>query len=225
MNGLLFFITFFTVVVASAQTVQVPEACINQVSPCLIHTAEADFQFDYDGQRVTLLKEAILKITFDEKKSHFELLDGRIVIKKVSKNLKTLSIDGQAVKTGWLMVSRSANTLNILDMKSFAMNRFESDGAKSAFKATGSDFVDKNEFVGFTKFFFHNLRDYKSFLAIQAHNWKREFEAQNNSQTKVLMRTIASEQKKARAEAEKNSVNANQAKKARELFFYRTFER
>ena len=225
MNGLLCFFTVFTAFVASAQTVQVPESCLNQVSPCLIHTAEGDFQFDYDGQRVTLLKEGILKITFDEQRSHFELLDGRIVIKKANKSLKALSINGQTMKTGWLMVSRSGNALSILDMKSFVMTRAESDGTKSIFKTTGSDFVDKNEFVGFTKFFFHDLREYKSFLIIQAPNWKREFEAQNNSQTKVLMRTIASEQKKARVEAEKNSLNANQTKKVRELFFYRTFER
>lgn len=207
------------------QTVQVPEDCLGKVSPCLIHTADNAFQFIYDGQRVTLLREAVLKITFDEKKSNFNLFDGRIILKKIDKNQKLLSINSLPVKSGWQMVSRSNSSLSILDLKSFTLSSYESLNESSGFKLLRADFIDKKEFVGFTKFYFQNLTDYKSFLAGQSRKWKKEFEKQNDTQTKVLLRTIASEQENARIEAQKNTVRASEIKKAREMFFYRTFER
>lgn len=210
---------------AFAQTVQVPEDCLGKVSPCLIHTDEKFFEFMYDGQKVKLLKEGILKISFDETKSHFELIDGRIDVKKVDKKQRALFINGNQVKTSWLMASRVLRTLSVLDMKTFNLSVYEPAANQSAFVQVRSDIIDKNDFVSFTKYYFQNLADYKSFLLGQGKNWKREFAKQNNSQTKVLMRTIASEREKARIEAHKNSAQTDEAKKVRELFFYRTFER
>ena len=209
-----------------AQTVLVPEDCLGKVSPCLVHTDEKFFEFMFDGQKVKLLKEGILKISFDQRQSHFELIDGRIDVKKIEKNQRALFINGNRVKTGWIMASRVLRTLSVLDMKTFNFSVYEAVATtQSAFALVRGDIVDKTDLVGFTKYYFQNLRDYKSFLAAQAGNWKREFAKQNNSQTKVLMRTIASEKEKARIEARKNSAQTVEAKKVRELFFYRTFER
>lgn len=123
------------------------------------------------------------------------------------------------------MASRVLRTLSVLDMKTFNFSVYESTANQSVFTQVRSDIIDKTDFVSFTKYYFQNLRDYKSFLAVQASNWRREFAKENNSQTKVLMRTIASEREKARIEARKNSAQSDETKKARELFFYRTFER
>ena len=216
---------FLISTVGFAQTVLVPEDCLGKVSPCLVHTDEKFFEFMFDGQKVTLLKEGILKISFDQMKSHFELIDGRIDMKKTEKNQRALFINGNQVKTGWIMAGRADRTLSVLDMKTFNLSVYESAGKLAAFTPVRSDIIDKSDFVSFTKYFFQNLTDYKSFLAGQAGNWKREFAKQNNSQTKVLMRTIASEKEKARLDARKNSAQTVAAKKVRELFFYRTFER
>lgn len=219
------FILMFAVT-GFAQTVLVPEDCIEgKVSPCLIHTDEKFFDFMYDGQKVRLLKEGILKISFDEIKSHFELIDGRIDVKKIEKNQRALFVNGNQVKTLWFMASRVMHTLSVLDMKTFNLSIFETTGKQAPFVPVRSDIIDKNDFVSFTKYYFVNLKDYKNFLGAQAGNWKREFAKQNNSQTKVLMRTIASEREKARVEARKNSEQSGGTKKVRELFFYRTFER
>lgn len=218
------FILLFTTA-GFTQTVLVPEDCLGKVSPCLVHTDEKFFEFMYDGQRVKLLKEGILKISFDQMQSHFELVDGRIDVKKIEKNQRALFINGNKVKTGWIMASRVLRTLSVLDMKTFNFSVYESTANQSVFTQVRSDIIDKTDFVSFTKYYFQNLRDYKSFLAVQASNWRREFAKENNSQTKVLMRTIASEREKARIEARKNSAQSDETKKARELFFYRTFER
>ncbi len=208
-----------------AQTVLVPEDCLGKVSPCLVHTDEKFFEFMFDGQKVKLLKEGILKISFDQTQNHFELIDGRIDVKKIERNQRALFINGNKVKTGWIMASRVLRTLSVLDMKTFNFSVYEATAKQSVFTQVRSDIIDKTDFVSFTKYYFQNLRDYKSFLAGQASNWKREFAKENNSQTKVLMRTIASERKKAQIEAQKNSVQTDETKKVRELFFYRTFER
>lgn len=208
-----------------AQTVQVPEDCLGKVSPCLVHTDETFFEFMFDGQKVKLLKEGILKISFDQMQSHFELIDGRIDVKKIEKNQRALFINGNQVKTAWFMASRVLRTLSVLDMKTFNLSIYETAASQAAFVQVRSDITDKSDFVSFTKYYFQNLTEYKSFLAGQAGNWKREFAKQNSSQTKVLMRTIASEREKARLEARRNSAQTDKSKKVRELFFYRTFER
>lgn len=225
-NSLVLALLFFAQWV-SAQSVQVPENCIGKVSPCLVHTADQNYQFIYDGLKVTVLKDAILRIVFDDGKSNFEVLDGRIMIKKSEKNLKSMAINGQAFKSGWQMVNRSlAGGLSVLDLNTFMLSNYSSSGTNPVqFTLVKSGFVDKNDFVGFTKFYFQDLKAYKSFLTGQSGHWKEEFDKQNSSQTKVLFRTIASEKEKAKAEARQNSHRTDETKKVREIFFYRTFER
>lgn len=219
-----FFIIFLLAHSAFTQTVQVPENCLSRVSPCLIHTNDSSYSFNYDGQQVTLQKEAILKISFDEQRSRFEVLDGRISLKKKEKNLKAIWINGISVTAGWHMVSRSRDRLSLLDMNSFVLSIFAASG-NAAFTPLSSEFSDKNEFIGFTKFYFQNMTEYNAFLSAQSVNWKREFQKQNNNQTKVLLRTLASEREKARIEGLKKTARASESKKVRDLFFYRTFER
>lgn len=219
-----FFILFLLAHSAFTQTVQVPENCLSRVSPCLIHTNDSSYSFNYDGQQVTLQKEAILKISFDEQRSRFEVLDGRISLKKKAKNLKVIWVNGVSVKAGWHLVSRNTGRLSLLDMNSFVLSTFEANG-NAAFKPVSSEFIDKNEFIGFTKFYFQNMTEYNAFLSSQSVNWKREFQKQNNNQTKVLLRTLASEREKARLEGLKKTARASESKKVRDLFFYRTFER
>ncbi len=218
---------FFMLIVrpASAQTVQVPENCIDKVSPCLIHTQDTYFQFVHDGQLVKMLKDTIVKITFDDQKNNFEVLEGRISLNEQKKTLKSLHVNNKPVRTGQLQVYRQNGVLRILDLNDFVLSDYSVNPGLQEPKLLKADFINKNDFVMFTKFYFQNISQYKNFLSEKEKSWKSEFDRQNRSQTKVLLRTIASEREKARIEAHKNSAKYIREKKLRESFFYRTFER
>lgn len=208
-----------------AQTVQVPENCINKISPCLVHTNNSSFEFIHDGQQVKILKEAIVKISFDEKTNNFEVINGRISLSEQKKTQKVLLINSEPVRGGNLLVRRFTNNLAILDLNDFILSEYQTGPGTLPPAHIKADFINKKDFITFTKSYFLSIGEYKQFLALQAKNWKSEFEKQNSSQTKVLLRAIASEKKNAEVEAEKKRVAAEQLKKVREIFFYRTFER
>lgn len=218
---------FFLLLTCSgfAQTVQVPENCINKISPCLIHTNNSFFEFVHDGQQIRMLKEAILKISFDEKTNNFEVINGRISLNEKNRTQKTLLVNGLPLRTGKILMDRSINSLSILNLSDFILSEYQFANNSMQPTLLRANFINKNDFIMFTKSYFLSIGEYKKFLAVQAKNWKSEFAKQNNSQTKVLLRTIASEKKKTEIEAEKNRVAAKQLKKVREMFFYRTFER
>ncbi len=209
-----------------AQLVQVPENCINLTSPCLVRSEDRDFQFLHRGQAVKLLKESIVKITFDDNQNNFELIEGRITLDEKDKSIPELFINSKAVRSGQLYASRFGKNLKILDFKDFVLSEYlTSLKAAEPPQQLKSDFVTKKDFIEFTKHYFSRTSHYKSFLVSIEKAWKQEFEKQNSSQTKVLMRSIASEEAGAKREAEFKARNAKELKKVRETFFYRTFER
>lgn len=210
-----------------AQFVQVPENCINKVSPCMVHTTGDHYNFKYSEQNIIIHKDAIVKITEEDSKSNIDVIDGRMSLMfGKTQDGKQFSINNVPVKSGWYMVNRSLNNLKILDIKTFVISEYILGNSHlSEPKVMKSEFIDKNEFVTFTKYYFFSVSEYKKFLAAQAKNWKTEFTKQNASQTKVLLRTIASEKKRAQLDAQRNAAELNETKKLKETFFYRTFER
>ena len=221
----LILISNYPLQLAQAQTVQVPENCLNRISPCLIHTEDSAFEFNHDGQQVKLLKEAILKLSFDENSSNFEVIEGLISLNEKKKTQKLLFINNKPVRSGLLMVNRLKNNLRILDLNDYILSEYQVISNNTEPKLIKADFIIKVDFIFFTKFYFQSVPQYRSFLSLHSQNWKNEFNKQNSNQTKVLLRNIASEQKKAKITADINAAQANQQKKARETFFYRTFER
>jgi hypothetical protein len=221
-----FILLFIGTLQTHAQLVQVPENCINRVSPCLVRSEDRDFKFMQHGQEIKLLKDSIVKITFDENQNNFELLDGRITLDEKDKSISKLLINSKAVRSGQLYASRFGKNLKILDFKDFLFSEYlTSTQVSEPHQQIKSDFINKQDFIEFTKHFFSSTSQYKSFLVSIEEEWKQEFLKQNNSQTKVLMRSIASEQVQAKREAEFNAQNAKELKKVRDTFFYRTFKR
>jgi hypothetical protein len=222
----IFILLFISTLQTRAQLVQVPENCINRVSPCLVRSEDRDFKFTHHGQAVKLLKDSVVKITFDENQNNFELLDGRITLDEKNKSVSKLLINSKAVRSGQLYASRFGKNLKILDFKDFLFSEFltgaQQLGPPQQIK---SDFINKQDFIEFTKHYFSSTSQYKSFLVSVEENWKLEFKKQNNSQTKVLMRSIASEQAQEKRETVDKARNAKELKNVRDTFFYRTFHR
>lgn len=208
-----------------AQTIQVPENCLNRISPCLIRTEDNFYKFKLDGRQIVMLEDAILKISVDEKKYNFEVIEGRISIISPNKIQKSLTINNKAVVGEILLVSRFLEDLKILDLGAFILNEYHVKPAGSSSDLVSSEFINKKDFISFTRHYFQSTNQYNRFLAAEAHRWKSEFLRQNNSQTKILQRSIASEKEKAKIEASIRAQEAAQSKKLRETFFYRTFRR
>ncbi|MEQ1722603.1 MAG: hypothetical protein ABL930_05470 [Pseudobdellovibrio sp.] len=225
MKSFLLILLLILTVEVQAQLVQVPENCINRVSPCLVRSEDRDFQFMHRGQAVKLLKESIVKISFDENQNNFELLEGRITLDEKDKSVPELLINSKAVRSGQLYASRFGKNLKILDFKDFVLSEYLTSAQGAEPQQLKSDFINKQDFIEFTKHYYSSTAQYKSFLVSIESDWKQEFKKQNNSQTKVLMRSIASEQAEAKREAEIKARNAEELKKVRDTFFYRTFER
>lgn len=204
---------------------QVPENCINRVSPCLVRAEEKDFQFNQRGQTVKILKETIVKMSFDANENNFEILEGRITLIEQEKTTEELKVNSKPVRSGKLFASRFSKSLKVLDFNDFVLSEYVIDPPKTLPQLLKGDFINKKDFIEFTKYFYRSTAQYKGFLASIESDWKREFERQTNSQTKVLMRSIASEQEQAALESARKAREAKEAKKVRETFFYRTFER
>lgn len=212
-----------------AQTIQVPENCLNKVSPCLFRTEDSSFRFQYDNQQVVLMKDGIIKIYFDENHNNFDLIEGRMNLQMLTKAVKSSSVNNISMDAGQFLISRFSNRLSILNLSHFILKEYSisTDGVKPSL--VRSEFMNKKDFVEFTRYYFTNLQQYKKFLAGQSLKWKHEFELQSINQTKVLERSIALETlevaTESKIEREKKELEAAQTKKIKDEFFYRTFKR
>lgn len=212
-----------------AQTIQVPENCLNKVSPCLFRTEDSFFRFQHDEQQVVLMKDGIIKIYFDENHNNFDLIEGRMSLQVKAKEAKPSSVNNISLDAGQFLISKFSNRLSILNLSHFILKEYSigTDGVKPSL--VRSEFMNKKDFVEFTRYYFTNLQQYKKFLAGQSLKWKHEFELQSINQTKVLERSIALETlevaTESKIEREKKELEAAQTKKIKDEFFYRTFKR
>ncbi|MEK6628766.1 MAG: hypothetical protein AABY53_09080 [Bdellovibrionota bacterium] len=191
----------------------------------MIRTQESIYKFILDGKQVVMLEGTILKIKTNEKKHNLEVIEGRISVITQNKSLKLLTINDKTADGDKLLVSRFLGDLKILNLGDFILKEYGVEPAMSKPDLIRSEFINKSDFISFTRHYFQDTKLYNRFLAAQAPLWKSEFLRQNNSQTKVLQRSIASEKEKTKREASIRAHEAAQLKKLRETFFYRTFSR
>lgn len=222
---LLIFTIFFQFNLVFAGVIQVPEDCLNRVSPCLIRAEDKAHQFKLGEHKISLTKEAILKIEFNANHLNLELLDGHVSLVTGEKLDKKFTVNSHPITAGRWIAKRTPKKFDILSLNDYRLSEYQTKKGTAKLLLLRSDFINKKDFVGFTKYFFEKNSEYKSFLAFEAPKWKAEFDRQNNSQAKVLMRTIAAEKEKARIEDKKKALEAAKAKKVRSDFFYRTFNR
>lgn len=205
-----------------AQVVQVPEACAGEKTPCLIRTENNYFEFAHKNLKIKMNPDTLLKIEFDEKNDRIYVLEGRVALNSQNSG-KDVFLHGQKIINGLYMVSRYDSTLKALNLDTFIYDQYRTDRSEAELVKTV--FADKVTLVDFSKDYFTDINQYKKFLQSVEPKWKIEFEKNNNDQTKVLLRSIASEEAKLKKEAEAKSKELRQQKKVRDQFFYRTFYR
>jgi hypothetical protein len=217
----------FVSVSTLAQSVQVPENCINRISPCLVRTEEAAADFVQSGYKVHMLKQTIIKMTFEDKKLDIDLLEGQLKINSSKKPIEQLSLREQEFSGARILYAKRFDSdLSVLRLDDFKISEFEATtGNEDNTKKIRSNFATKNDLIEFTRTFFSTVPEYKKFLGSIQGSWKKAFERENSNQTKVLMRSVASINEAAAAETARKAVESKKLKKVRDEFFYRTFER
>jgi hypothetical protein len=134
------------------------------------------------------------------------------------------SLNNVAVDSGKVMGNRERDSLRILSLVDFSLSHYSISEENFPVRK-GSQFINKKDLVFFTAHFYTNAAEYRSFLASAQKDWGVEFKRQNVSQTKALMRSIASQQQQEKELSEKLQREEQERKRVRENFFYRTFHR
>lgn len=208
-----------------ASPIQVPDGCAGQVSPCLIRAGAEGFSFKVGGLQVKVLPQSIVKIISSKNSESFELHDGRLHISATEEWASSSLVINQLVQSEpGVLISRQKDQLKIMRLRDFTLTEYRMR-AKSEPQELKSGFANKKDFIHFTKYFFQQAAEFKAFLNRTGKSWKSEFARQNEDQTKVLRRGIASVEEQKRQQEELDERNAVQSKKVRDQFFYRTFHR
>jgi hypothetical protein len=79
--------------------------------------------------------------------------------------------------------------------------------------------------VQFTSNYFAGVDQFKKFLTSFEKSWVAEFKRQNESQTKALLRSVASEEKAVEERVQQKIREDNELKRIRNELFFRTFQR
>ncbi|MCC2679025.1 MAG: hypothetical protein K0R29_1601 [Pseudobdellovibrio sp.] len=226
MKTLLSVILLFITVALKAE-IQVPEDCINKTYPCLVR-ADQMLEFQQAHLRVTLTPKSIIKITKENSDSqlNFELLTGRMSVKEVETPKWAISVNSVMLEVPYAMVKRDQDELDILNLSKFTKVRYSINIQNNNVPVrVRSYFLSKSEFVDFTRHYFAETKSFKNFLTEIQPQWIAEFKSQNESQTKALMRSVASEEKAAEDRVRQEQERERQIKKVKDEFFFRTFNR
>lgn len=206
--------------------IQVPESCVNKMFPCLIRADSAAFKFIQNGYEAQLTAKSIVKITKENSHINFEILKGHLSIKEITSTENTVSVNSVLLNSPYVMASRELDQLEIFSLGKFTSSVYtiktKEDSVPEHVKTI---FLSKSELVDFTKVYFSNVNQFKYFLSSIEKTWKTEFQKQNEAQTKVLMRSVASEEKEAEDRINQKIKEAQEIKKARTDLFFRTFSR
>ena len=206
--------------------IQVPDDCVGKISPCLIRADRSVYTFALKELKVKIPKDGILKITTEANHYNFDIIVGRVEIVQPESSTLSVSVNSVLQTGGRIMAARFGRTLQVLSLNNFTVAEYEIQTGSNDFpERVKSVFPSKRELVNFTKYYFSNVADFKNFLASIESGWKDEFKRQNESQTKALMRSVASEEAKVEAELRQKRAREAELKKARSDLFFRTFQR
>jgi hypothetical protein len=220
---------FFSIMLSLAvrAEIQVPEDCINKTYPCLVR-ADQMMEFKQGHLLVGLTPKSIIKITKDNGSAqlNLELLAGRMSVKETSASDYAVSINSVMLEVPHVMVKRDHDVLDILNLTKFTKVRYSISIQNNSVPVRArSYFLSKSEFVDFTRHYFADLKDFKNYLTSVQPLWTAEFKIQNESQTKALMRSVASEEKAVEDRVRQEQENERRLKKVKDEFFFRTFNR
>ncbi len=206
--------------------IQVPEDCVNKISPCLIRSDSVKFEFKQGTVKVSLMKRSIIKMTDENGHINFEILKGYLSLAEMAKADKTVSVNGVLLDSAKVFASRDKSKVQIFSVDNFMMSEYHLNFQNNDYpERVKSDLVSKSDLVDYSKNFFEQVGQFKGFLSSIEGAWKSEFKKQNESQTKALLRSIASEEKQVEERLKKQDRERAELKKVKNDFFFRTFNR
>lgn len=205
----------------------VPENCLQmKIVPCLLkansHVSIKNKKEDFEYK---LTNSTILRWNKFGALINLEVMQGEAYI-KTNEAIGPLTLNGIEVKSNEVFISRVGNELKILDMKTFFLTQYQLPQiGKGQLIMIQSDFLSKIDLVNFISKYFKAKSQLVVYLKAIEKSWKKEFIIQNENQTKVLRRSIASIEEDERQKALKKQNQIKELKKVRETFFNRTFYR
>ena len=165
-----------------------PDACAGRLLPCLVRTEGQALQFAQHGLQIKILPQSIVEL---RKAGKIELFEGRLQLS--SSAIKAVSVNGLNYNAKSVMLGRSAQKMTAISFDDFILREYEMNGSTP--KLLAAKFAVKKDFIDFTRFYFTSGAEYRTFLRSAGRAWKAEFVRQNEAQTKVLKRSVASEEK------------------------------
>lgn len=206
--------------------IQVPENCVNNVSPCLVRSDSKPFVFKQGELKIVLVKNSIIKIIEEGSHINIEILKGFVDLQLTTKMSKTVSVNSVLIESVRSFTARDRDQLKILSHNNYVQTVYQlmSYNAEYA-ERIKSQFLSKTELVELSRHFFVNTSELKLFLKQIEKNWLAEFKRQNETQTKVLTRSIASEEKAVEERLKKQEREQAELKKLKKELFFRTFNR
>lgn len=217
-------VLFIFTEVWAQSTIQVPDDCLaRDASPCLIRTSDEGYRARHRGIAMSIPSQSIVRVSWNENSYDIIVLDGRLQVdiqeKAQEKSSSTVRVNGFLLSDSRYMLRRHLDQFDVLSLKSFVLDSYKVlEGGLSESSPLKTRFVNKKDFVDFSRHYFDEGLEYRKFLTFYSPKWKAEFTKQNSIQTKVLTRSIASTPEDLDRESE-------ESKKVREQFFYRTFHR
>ncbi len=214
---------------ASAETLSVPENCLAQeIAPCLIK-AETNQTLKSKSKlfQLAVSSGSIVKIVQFNIPFKFDLLNGKVSIQAISKKPIQFKLNDVAFESKAVFAkSTEVGRLQIYDVKNFILAEYELSGSSEQESVLRkSEFLAKLDMIRYLSEFYTSKKSFLGYLKSIETLWKKELNRQTNDQTIALQRSIASIAKAeelSKAQAEKE---AEELKKVRRQFFYRTFYR
>lgn len=229
MRLIIAFIAFYALISpahAGEFLTEVPDRCLSEgVAPCLVQV-NSSLTAKVKGYKLRLTKGTLFKIMTigeGEQVGEIDLLTGRFRIVDLERPLK---LNGYQVDpTSTLFVVREKNEMRVLDAKSLDFKNLRSEGAKGDFVLVKGEFLDRKKFVQFLASFSPSKEELEKDLADLSERYTERLNQEVESQTKVVQRTIASDELALEAERKRKEREALEKKKMKEMFFMRTFQR
>lgn len=211
----------------NAGQIFVPESCLQlKVVPCLLkansHVSIKNKKEDFEYK---LTNSTILRWNKFGIEMNLEVMQGDAYIKVDAKH-SAIILNGILINSNEVFVTRFGNELKILDMKTYFLTQYQLPQiGKGKLVMVQSEFLSKVDLVNHISKYFKFKPELVVYLKSIQNSWKKEFVIQNENQTKVLRRSIASIEEDERQKALKKQNQIKELKKVRETFFNRTFYR
>lgn len=228
------FLVFFTVFLAGlfpllAETLSVPENCFKiETSPCLLKsTGILKLQNSKKKYGLVINENTIIKVNSFGEPFEFELLQGRLTFFSLDKKEVAFKLNEVEFLSSRIFAEiTSERKIEVYNVKNFILTEYDPGvGKGSETVISRSEFLSKLDTIRYIANFYSNKKLLSQFLKSIEMAWEKEFKTQTNDQEKTLKRSLASIEEKEAERKRQAAFEAEELKKVRSLFFYRTFYR